>query len=580
MSSQLTGSYPSPVVSLDGGPFDPDVVLGRRLRWLIAIRVLVVITIASTYAATALGSELPGWTAPVRAIVAGVSVLTLLHIALLETLPVRMARSLAYLQLVGDVVLIAVFIETLGKAGAGFSILYLVIISVGSALMRPVSGLVIAGLAFLCHAGPLLAHRYGRFERQGLGSGMSTGELAYNLVIHLIGFSAVALMAAYLARDTARAESALREKAADLERLEALYRDVVRSLPSGLITTDTMGLITSVNRAAGRILDRRRSTLVGAPIQRSGLFSAAAWREAAAAARPSGPPTPHGGRKIRQELRVAVGGGTIPVGYSVTPLNDDAGRERGFIVHFRDLTELRRLEERLRTQDRMATLGTLAAGLAHEVGNPLAAISGSAQMLAQSLEDDPARQRLLDIAVRESERLDRTVKTFLALARPPEQRLVRFDVAKLLREQTSLLRNSPEVTLAHDVVVEAAAGAIELEADPDQVSQVFWNIARNALKAMPGGGTLTVAVRDAGPDVVLTFTDTGSGMTDSERAELFQPFSSFFDDGVGLGMAIVYRIVEDHGGDIQVESQPGIGSRIIIALPRAAAAQGERRVEG
>ena len=548
---------------------DVDQVLARRLRWLIAIRMLVVVTIASTYAATALGSELPGWTAPVRAIVAGVSVLTLLHIALLETLPKRMARPLAYLQLAGDVALIAVFIEALGEAGAGFSILYLVIISVASALLRPTSGLVVAALAFLCHAGPLLAHRYEVLAGDGLGRGMAVGELAYNLAVHLIGFSAVALMAAYLARDAARAERALRQKALDLERLEALYRDVVRSLPSGLITTDTNGIITSVNRAASAILERRRSSLVGAPIQHSGLLTSTQWQEGAADARLPGS-TPRNNGRVRRELRVAVGEREIPVGYSITPLRDDEGRERGFIVHFRDLTELRRLELRLRTQDRMATLGTLAAGLAHEVGNPLAAISGSAQMLAQSFEDDPSKRRLLDIAVRESERLDRTVKTFLSLARPPESKPVLFDVAELLREQTALLRNSPEVTANHKVDVQAQSSAIELEADPDQISQIFWNVARNAVKAMPSGGTLTVTIDSVGSDVVLTFADMGSGMTDQERAELFQPFSTFFDDGLGLGMAIVYRIVDDHGGDIQVDSEPGKGSEIVITLPRHA----------
>ena len=353
-------------------------------------------------------------------------------------------------------------------------------------------------------------------------------------------------MAAYLARDAARAERALREKAADLHRLEALHRDVVRSLTSGLITVDGAGIVTSANRMATTILGRRRADLVGHPIGVSGLFGGDEWGEIADAAMADG--RGESGRyRPRNERQIHAAGRNIPVGYTATPLRDENENHLGFIVLFRDLTELHQLQERVRTQDRMAALGSMAAGLAHEVGNPLAAISGSAQMLAASLEDDPARRRLLEITVRESERLDRTVKTFLALARPPDRRVVSFDVANLLREQLALLRNSPEVRDVHRLEAAMPNEPVLLIADPDQVSQVFWNIARNALKAMADGGVLRVTCAADGDRLTLAFADTGTGMSDQERAELFEPFSSFFDDGMGIGMAIVYRIVEQHG---------------------------------
>jgi two-component system sensor histidine kinase PilS (NtrC family) len=145
---------------------------------------------------------------------------------------------------------------------------------------------------------------------------------------------------------------------------------------------------------------------------------------------------------------------------------------------------------------------------------------------------------------------------------------VRFDVAKLLHEQLALLGNSPEVTPAHQLEVDLPSTPTELYADPDQISQVFWNVARNALKAMAGGGKLTVSGAMDEEEFRLVFRDTGSGMSVEARTELFQPFSSFFDDGVGIGMAIVYRIVEDHGGDIQVNSELREGSTITIRLPR------------
>jgi len=547
--------------------FDADVALCRRLRWLIAIRVLVAITSVGTYVVTVVGFTLTDWPFAARLMVAAVSVLTLLYIALLQALPARYARLQAYVQMIGDLALITIFIQNLGAFATGFSILYLITISTASVLMAPTPGLVMAGLAFLCHALPLIGRRIGLWS--GLGYPvLGDGELAYNLVVHLGGFSAVALMAAYLARDAARSERALREKASDLNRLQMLYRDVVQSLSSGLITTDDEGMITSVNRAAEAILGQDRAALMAHSIIASGLLEERDWQQVARAARSAAAHRDNSGHRIRHERPVAAGGQTIPVGYSVTPLRDDRGRAHGFIVHFRDLTELRQLQERLRTQDRMATLGSMAAGLAHEVGNPLAAISGSAQMLASTLEDDPGRRRLLEIAVRESERLDRTVKTFLALARPPEYRPVRFDVADLIRQQMTLLGNSSEVTSVHRLEVHLPDGSADLVADPDQVSQVFWNVAGNALKAMPHGGTLGVEGRFEGEDFCLIFRDTGSGMSAKERTGLFEPFSSFFDGGVGIGMAIVDRIVEKHGGGIEVDSEPGEGSIITIRFPR------------
>ena len=215
----------------------------------------------------------------------------------------------------------------------------------------------------------------------------------------------------------------------------------------------------------------------------------------------------------------------------------------------------------------MAAVGELAAGLAHEVGNPLAAISGSVQMLAGAYEGQSAQSRLLDITLKESQRLDRTIKSFLKFAQPKDRTSVRFDVAELLAENLKLLRHSSEVGEEHSLKLELDPPSVVLEADPDQVSQIFWNLARNALRAMPDGGTLTVTGQPVASTYRISFADTGRGMDDEERARLFHPFKSFFDGGTGIGMAIVYRIVEEHGGRLTVDSEPGRGSTIAVELP-------------
>ncbi len=251
--------------------------------------------------------------------------------------------------------------------------------------------------------------------------------------------------------------------------------------------------MTSVNRAALDILGRSAAELLGAPIGTCGLFEPDDWARYSAVG--TGAPA------ARTEIEVSRGEQRIPIGFNISRLTDAAGTAAGWIVVFQDLSQWRRLQEELRMKDRMAAVGELAAGLAHEVGNPLAAISGSVQLLSSALPADDKQRRLLDIILKESQRLDRTIKGFLRFARPRERAVMRFDVAALLAENMALLRHSEEATGRHRFELDLRPPNAQLVADPDQVSQIFWNLARNALRAMPDGGTLTLAgaARTAGP---------------------------------------------------------------------------------
>jgi two-component system sensor histidine kinase PilS (NtrC family) len=251
----------------------------------------------------------------------------------------------------------------------------------------------------------------------------------------------------------------------------------------------------------------------------------------------------------------------------MTTLTDAHGNHGGYILIFQDLSEWRALQAELRMKDRMAAVGELAAGLAHEIGNPLAAISGSVQLLSPASEPDPRRSQLFSIVLRESQRLDRTIKGFLRFARPKERASAWFDIAGLLAEHVELLRNSPELSAAHRLEVDLDPPSAKVLGDPDQISQIFWNLVRNGIKAMPAGGRLLVSGRLLDGGYQLRVADTGRGMTPEERAKIFQPFKSFFDEGTGLGMAIVYRIVQEHGGRLFVDSVSGRGTVITAELP-------------
>lgn len=537
--------------------------LSRQLVWYIALRVVVIITVMASYWLFGLTREeltqqflrfavLPAFAA------------TLAYIAFLRVLRNR-PEVQAYIQFFGDLWLITGLIYWQGGIPNPLSVLYLVVITVASTLLRRRAGVHVAGVAFMLYG--LLGLYPEILKLLFLGKlpvppPADEVSLKSGLLVHGIGFVAMALLTSYLARKATRAERELEEKSGHLADLQVVHRDIVQSITSGLLTTDLDGVITSANHAGLEILRREERELVGVQIQESGLFSAQHWGELTAASDQRG--------KLRSEVELVRDRETAHIGFSVSHLTDGFGHHRGYIVIFQDLTRWRRMQEELRIKDRMVAVGELAAGLAHEIGNPLAAISGSVQMLS-GMQGDPAQQKLIDILLKESHRLDRTIKGFLRFARPRERSSVHFDIARLLSENFELLKNSEEVSEHHRLEIDLDPPVARLFADPDQISQIFWNLARNALRAMPDGGTLRVEGSLEDDFYRLRVIDTGRGMTEEQRANLFHPFHSFFDGGTGIGMAIVYRIVQEHGGKLRVESRPGAGTVIAVELPTASA---------
>jgi two-component system, NtrC family, sensor histidine kinase PilS len=459
----------------------------------------------------------------------------------------------AYVQFGGDLLLVSFLVAETGGATSPFSSLYLLVIAVASVMLRRRSGVIIASGAFALYAALAIASSRGWIA----GDPPSLERLSYSLLLHFLGFYAIALLTAFLARDVARVERQLEETSEDLADLETLHRDVIASVPSGLATTDLEGRITSINPAGRAILERADSELLGRHVAEVGLMDRTVWDDLVGTSPPDRP---------RSESQVEIADETRVIGFSFAELLDHEARRRGFTLVFQDLTPWRRLEEQLRIKDRMAAVGELAAGLAHEIGNPLAAISGSVQLLSNVPGRTAAEVRLLRIVLQESQRLDRTIKSFLAYARPAPRRFASFDIGALLAEHAELVRNSKEREAHHDVEVDVDPPAFELLADRDRVQQILWNLSRNALRAMKHGGRLRISGRPENEGYTIRVEDTGLGMTYEQRAKLFHPYTSFFDGGVGIGMAIVYRIVQEHDGEIEVTTG-GQGTTIAVRLP-------------
>jgi len=460
-----------------------------------------------------------------------------------------------YLQLIGDALVVTAFVRITGGLDSPMSFLYLLPIAVASLLLWRRGGLVLAGVSFALYAGLVLS--------RAPSASAETWRVSYFLIVHAVAFVSVVLLASHLSERVRVQTRELDERQGAVQRLQALNENIIESIHSGLITTDLDGRVNFMNRGGAEITGRAQDDVEGTTIEEVfGLeagFLAKAHAQLAAR------------RRFRFERHyVAPTGERIFLGIAVSILQNRQDQPLGYIFTFQDLTEVFALEQQIRLKERMESLGQMAAGMAHELRNPLAAISGSVQYLKGDLKPHGETLELMDIILRESQRLDQAIRDFLTFARPGKFSPQRSDIVKLIEDHLKLLRKSREFTGAHRVETQFDADEIWCDLDENRMKQVFWNLSTNALKAMPHGGGLSISVKTdpARNEVEVAFADEGIGMDERAREGYFQPFRSAFEEGTGLGAAIVYRLIEEHGGRIAVESRAGRGTTIRTIVPR------------
>ena len=547
-----------------------DDSLRRSLLWLTAIRVAVFFLILLSAILVQAGSA-PSLLPDTRSGDVDISylyglsavafVLSLFHWTLGRLLP---PRPEAYFQILGDLALVCMLVYSSGGPTSVFTFLYLVVIGAAAFLLHRTGAVVIASVAALAHGLMVELTAYEILPRPRSASVGLWGpeRIGYSLTITIAGFYGVAFMVSYLSEKLRGARDELESRQRALARIQTLYANVIASMSSGLVTADSRQRVTFLNQAGGDILGIVPARATGRTLQEIGLDLPDEWDEIRHRTR--------GRDGYRAEIEVLHGDARRVIGYSVRALKDPASGEDGALMVFQDLTEVKKLERQARFNEQLAAVGELAAGIAHEIRNPLASISGSVQVLSNELSVGSAERRLMEIIVSESNRLSKILEEFLRFVRPQERRVAVFDVASSIREVLELFRLSDEVSDAHAIALDVDPSASLLAADRDQIRQIIYNVAKNAVRAMPDGGTLTVEGREEGAWYSIRFRDTGRGMSEEEIARVFTPFSTAFDGGTGLGMAIVRRIVEDHGGAIDVESKPGEGTTVTILLPRNA----------
>jgi two-component system sensor histidine kinase PilS (NtrC family) len=275
----------------------------------------------------------------------------------------------------------------------------------------------------------------------------------------------------------------------------------------------------------------------------------------------------------RQEFGFERGDGRhIEIGMTSAPLITPRG-ESGFLFTFQDVTELKRQDREARVQQRLAAVGEMAAGIAHEIRNPLASMAGSIQILRDELPLTADQSQLMDIVLRESDRLNETIRSFLAFAKPQRTATADLDLRQIVSDAARLLANNNDVTDRHAIAVDVPNEPVVFRGDEAQIRQIVWNLATNGLRAMPDGGELRLGARReaAASEVVIVVSDEGVGIAPEDMDGIFQPFRGGFARGTGLGLSIVHRIATDYGGEVRVNSQKGKGTRVEVALPLAAA---------
>ena len=467
----------------------------------------------------------------------------------------RSRKHLAFVahgQIAGDVIAASGLVFLTGGAESVFTILYPLAIvngAIGLGRRGALLGALLSAAAFCLVAigldqGMLLQPLAFADRAQ-----LSAPRLALTLPANLSAFLLTAMLAAHLAEALQGARKELAQRETELKGLEALHESILHSAQSGILTIDGEGRVLHVNSYAAELTGFRTRDLRGEPLS-------ARFPELAAAVTGTG----RGETSLSRE-----GADPRIVSFAASPLLGYPGH----VIVLQDLTDLRRMEEAVRRADRLAALGKLAAGLAHEIRNPLASMCGSIALLGKSAGLADKERRLMQIVSREGERLEALVTDFLAFARPSQPQLASVQLARVVEETLAVFGQDPAAQ-GLEISVDVA-DTRPVRADAGQLRQVFWNLLSNAADAMGGSGKVLVRIRGTANAAILEVEDFGPGIASEDQLRIFDPFFTTKEKGTGLGLAIVHRIVDAHYGELSVDSLQGRGATFRVVLPAASA---------
>ena len=526
------------------------------LTWLVKVRILILMVLLAIELAVIRLTPSP---LPIMPFLTGMVLWFVLSLFFLFLVSVWSEHRLqAILQVLSDLAMVTLVVHLTGGIDSSLNFLYPLVIVVACMLLPRGWGYLSAALAFILF-GTILELDYYLIIPSYSNSHPKLKALQVVIFVNLFAYFAIAYLAGLLMSKLRQVDVQLKDASGALENLQALHENIVQSMSGGVITTGLDGRITLVNRAAQHLLEISETELRGRSV--GDLFQ---------------DPLPHFGvARADAEVRYqAVNGFRKTFRVMVSALNVSASSDLGFVYSFDDLTEIRRLEREVRMQDRLAAVGRLAAAIAHEIRNPLTSIAGSVSMLSDAPALNPEERALLQIVIRESDRLNNIITDFLAYSRGKQYRFERVNLIPLLEDTLTLLEHR---LTAENTGIKLERSFPKSEAwvlaDGDKLKQVFWNFCENAVRAIKTkttskGGTLTVALAERGLDWEMSFADTGPGINPQQTEKIFEPFQSNFEGGTGLGLAIVYQIVQAHEGKVWARSEVGKGTSFVVRLRR------------
>jgi two-component system, NtrC family, sensor histidine kinase PilS len=478
---------------------------------------------------------------------------------------------LTRLQIIWDILFVTLLLMLTDGIASPYSFLYLLAIMSAGMLLNRQQALYTAALCLILYGAMVDLQYFGLLKEIGLSSdaAQQRGNVVvfYTIFLHLVGFVLAAIMGSHLAERARLTE-------VNYAELKQLHSTIVENLESGLLTITRDGLIRVFNPYVEKITGITQVHAYGRPI--NAVFPLLSVERETF--------EQHGQGEFYYRPTT---GNPLTIGYATMPFRNLQGETAGLIVTLKDLTSLKQMELALKRADRLAALGELSARMAHEIRNPLAAISGSVQLLSEhgSLRDHESR--LLTIVLRESDRLNSLITDFLAYARPTPPRFVKFSLYRLVNDLQALLAADHRFEKVRLVV--KVADDLQAWADRGQLQQVLLNVLHNAAEAMPDGGEIVVSADlqsgtdDAGRAfslLCLKIVDQGCGMNEDTCRHLFEPFWTTKPAGTGLGLATVYRIVEGHGGMVQAAPRDEGGTVMTILLPMMEEGPGENQNSG
>ena len=494
--------------------------------------------------------------------------LSFLYLLLLKW--IKTLKTNVYFQAICDVTLITTLVYVTGGIDSVYSVLYPLVIIYSVLFLAKRAGLIIASASGILYGLLLDLEYYGVIHpiySVSLGYDFSAGYVLSRIFIHFVSFFVVALLINFAVAQEKSARSLLAKKEREFHQLDLLYRSIVQSVNAGIITINLQEDIKSFNKAAEEItgfsfLNVRNKKIDLVFPGFSKILDKLKNKETEE-------------QSINRDEIIFSGkqNEDIVLGFSISPLMDSKANKIGNIVIFQDLTATKEMEREVEQTKRLALIGEMAAGLAHEVRTPLASLYGSIQMLKKNLSLDQTNERLMQIVLRGRDQLENLVKNFILLARPDLSNRDEIDVKDLTNDVLESLSYAPDWHEDIRVEKELCDGA-SIDGNNTEIRQVLWNLILNAVQSMPGGGTLKIETELIPSDnmnqyLQVRISDTGCGIEKNHFSRLFEPFYTTKESGTGLGLAIVNRIVESHGGEIKIESDLHKGTTCTLLLPRS-----------